>query len=64
MITAAPARTERRAGPLTDKGLTAVSLFKLRECWDDLSACERRQLTVELDLLARRYAPRRPSPAA
>jgi hypothetical protein len=63
MIAAAP-RTERRAGPLTNKGLAAVSLFKLRECWPDLSPCERRQLTVELDLLARRYAPRRPNPAA
>jgi len=64
-MSAAPAtRTERRAGPLTDKGLTAVSLFKLRECWGGLSPCERRQLTVELDILAHRYAPRTPHPAA
>jgi hypothetical protein len=63
-MSAAAPRTERRAGPLTDKGLTAVSLFKLRESWDDLSPCERRQLTAELALLVMHFAPRRPNPAA
>jgi hypothetical protein len=59
MIATAP-RTERRAGPLTDKGLVAAACYRLREAWDTLSSAERRELAIALGSLVIRFVRRHP----
>jgi hypothetical protein len=64
MISAAAPRPERRAGPLTDRGLAVALTVRLRNASEQLDDVTRQRLLGELRALVDEYAPRSSRPIA